>query len=51
MGIHERTEKVLAAAYYPDAGVVGKSHCTHARVCGCAVHLYVVLVSDVVIGS
>ena len=51
MGIYEGAEKVLAAAHHRDAGVVGKSYCAHARICGRTVHLHVVLVSDVGIGT
>ena len=43
MGFYERTEEILAAADYRDAGVVGQLDRADARVSGGAVHLYFVL--------
>lgn len=43
MGIYERTEEILAAADYRDAGVVGQLDRADARVSGGALYLYFVL--------
>jgi hypothetical protein len=43
VGFHEGTKKVLAAADYPGAAHARDAHRSDARICGRAIHLYVIL--------